>query len=70
MINHSWLGNILFVAKVKLGKTKLTQETLEKINKTNGYKLTKRKQTFSDKIFIWGTKIINKSVHNASNTDE
>lgn len=60
-IDHSSLGNFIYVMKVKYGKEVVTEEILEIINKSVDKKKLKAKKTFSDKVYIWGAKHINET---------
>jgi hypothetical protein len=60
-VDNSWIGNIRYVYRYRNGKEEVTPEAIEILNKSMDKKLAKPKKTFSDKIYIWGAKEINKT---------
>lgn len=54
----SWLGSIVYVAKVNLGFVQLTQDGIEFMLQQSSKKQKQLRLSVKDKIYIWGAKSI------------
>lgn len=59
--NESWIGNIRYVYRYRRGKETVTAEAINIINQSMDKKLAKPRRSFSDKVYIWGVREINKT---------